>query len=125
MSNVSNPNFTTSNGGQEIGSATGGPMFPGPDQLSLNGQTDLSSLIKGPGGAYIKSITIEYYEGDVYHSKIVVNGCGPTGFEQSVSIEFYLEGGEQVSLTLKSTTLEDHTVKCRTEGLISFTWNFA
>lgn len=125
MSNVNNPNFTTSNGGQEIGSASGGPMFPGPDLLSLNGQTDLSNLIKGVGGSYVKSISIEPYEGVEFKNKIVVNGCGPTGAMQSVSMEFYMEGGEPVSLTLKSSSLEEHTVKCRTEGLVNFTWNFA
>jgi hypothetical protein len=125
MSNVSNPNFTTNNGGQEIGSASGGPMFSGPAQLVLNGQTDLSNLIKGVGGSYVKGISIESYDGVEYHAKIVVTGCGPTGAMQSVSMEFYMEGGEQVSLTLKSSSLEDHTVKCRTEGLISFSWNFA
>lgn len=123
-SQASNPNFTSSNCGSDIGSATGGPMYPGPAKVAINGNTDLSKCIVGPHGAYLNWITIEPYQGVVYKNKIRVNGRGPSGFGQRVLLTFTMASGEQCTLTLASTTVEDHTVKCRTSGLVLIAWNF-
>jgi len=121
---VSNPNFTSSNCGSQVGSASGGPMYPGSAQVAINGNTNLSQCIMGAGGSYVNSISIETYDGVVYSNKIVVNGRGPSGFGQRVDLTFTMLGGEQVTISMASTSVEDHTVKCRTEGLIQIDWNF-
>lgn len=121
---TSNPNFSSSNCGQDIGSATGGPMYPGTAQAAINGNTNLSQCILGPHGAFLNWISIESYDGVVYKNKIRVNGRGPSGFGQRVGLTFTMESGEQVTLSLASTTVEDHTVKCRTSGLVLIAWNF-
>jgi hypothetical protein len=125
MSNVtSNPVFTTTGEGSQT--ANGGPMFSGPDLLELNGQTDLSSIITGPNGAYVKNITIEPYDGylsGMYHFQIVAIGCGPSGFGNRMYLDFINESGETASLSLASTSEESHMVKCKTDGLISFNWH--
>ena len=121
---TSNPSFISSNCGQASGSATGGPMYPGTADVSINGSTNLSQCIRGFNDSYVNTISIEPYDAPVYHNKIVVNGRGPSGFGARVEMTFVMEGGEQVTLTMRSTTVEDHTVKCRTSGLIQIIWNF-
>jgi hypothetical protein len=121
---ASNPNFTSSNCGSDIGSASGGPMYPGTAKVAINGNTDLSKCILGPHGAVVNWIDIEDYGGVVYKNKIRVNGRGPSGFGQRVLLTFTMQSGEQVTLTMASTTVEDHTVKCRTSGLVLIAWNF-
>lgn len=121
---VSNSKFSTSNYGSGIGAATGGPMLPGPDKVSINGSTDLSKCIKGYNDSYIEWIAIEDYRGVVYKNKIRVKGRGPSGFGQRVHMTFYMQYGEQVTLSIASTSVEEHTVKCRTEGLVMITWDF-
>src|SRR5436305_14921447 len=63
---ASNPEFTSSNCGSEIGSATGGPLYPRDGKASINGNTDLSQCIKGQRGSHINSIAMETYKGVVY-----------------------------------------------------------
>jgi len=116
--------FSSSNCGSQIGAASGGPMYPGTALASINGSTNLSQCIKGAGGSYVNSISIEPYGGVVYSNKIVVNGRGPSGFGQRVKLTFTMQGGEQVTLDLASTSVGDHTVKARTEGLVQIAWDF-
>jgi len=121
---ISNPNFTTSNCGQAIGAATGGPLYSGGGDLILNGNTDLSSCICGSASdAYVQRIYIEPRTAPVYHYEIHVFGRGPAGFGARMDLEFTMAGGETASLSLASTTPEDHFVKVRTDGLVQFTWN--
>ncbi|RKH58236.1 hypothetical protein [Corallococcus aberystwythensis] len=115
--------FTSTNCGASIGTATGGPMLPGSALVSINGSTDLSQCIKGDGGSYVQKISIESYEGDVYTAKIVVTGCGPSGMGHRSDFTFTMSSGEAVTLSIASTSLEDHTVKCRTTGLVQIGWN--
>jgi hypothetical protein len=125
MSNVtSNPVFTTTGEGSQM--ANGGPMYSGPDLLELNGQTDLSSIITGPNGAYVKYITVTTYDGfmsETYPFQIVAIGCGPSGAGMRLYLDFINESGETASLSLASTSEESHFVKCKTDGLISFNWH--
>jgi hypothetical protein len=122
---ASNPKFTSSNCGSEIGSATGGPLYPRDGKASINGNTDLSQCIKGQRGSHVNSIAMETYKGVVYRYKIRVNGRGPSGFGQRAHLTFTLEGGEEATLSIASTTVEDHTVKIRTGGLVLIAWNFS
>ncbi|RKG90692.1 hypothetical protein D7W82_03040 [Corallococcus sp. CA049B] len=115
--------FSSTTCGSSIGTATGGPMLPGSALVSINGSTDLSQCIKGDGGSYVQKISIESYEGAVYTNKIVVTGRGPTGMGHRSDFTFTMASGEAVTLTIASTTLEDHTVKCRTTGLVQIDWN--
>jgi hypothetical protein len=121
---ANNPNFKSPNCGSPIGSATGGPMGASMT-ASINGSTNLSQCIKGPRGAYINSISIERYEGAVYRYKIRVNGRGPSGFGQRAHLTFTTQQGEECTLSLASTTVKDHTVKCKTGGLVLIAWNFS
>ncbi len=125
MSNVtSNPVFTKADEGPPT--ANGGPMFSGPDLLQLNGQTDLSTIVTGMNGAYVKSITVGPNLGAMpqyYPYWITVVGCGPSGFENRLYLKFTNQGGETATLSLSSTSEESHFVKCVTDGLVSFTWS--
>ncbi len=125
MSNVSsNPVFTTTGEGSQT--ANGGPMFTGPDLLELNGQTDLSTIITGQNGAYVKNITVEPYDGfmsETYPFQIIAIGCGPSGAGMRLYLDFINESGETATLSLASTSEESHMVKCKTDGLISFNWH--
>jgi hypothetical protein len=119
MSNI----FTTNNCGSAIGAASGGPMGPDDGDMVLNGSSDLSSCICGDASdSYLERVWVEAYSGAQYHYKIHAFGAGPSGLGNRLHLMFTMAGGEQVTLTLASTTPEDHDVKCITTGIVQMTW---
>src|SRR5262245_27569105 len=99
-----------------------GPMQLG-SQLNLNSSSDLSQIIVGNKGAYVK--TIQYvYTGGLRSSTIKVYGQGPAGTESgSLNMWFLTFGGFVHTLSLTSTSLEWHQDSFEdSSGIISIWW---
>lgn len=117
-------NFTSNTCNNAVGSASGGPFTPDDGKMIINGSSDLSACICGAASdAYIEQIWVEDYEGVQYHYKIHVLGRGPSGMGNTLDLKFFIGNVETVTLSLSSTTVEDHDVKCINKGVTMFTWD--
>ncbi|MET1080700.1 MAG: hypothetical protein ABWY06_22040 [Pseudomonas sp.] len=118
-----NPNFSSSDNGQLSGSASGGPLGPDDGNMIINGSTNLAECICGAASdAYVQQVWVENYEGAQYHYKIHALGRGPSGIGNKLNLTFITAANEKVTLSLSSTTEEDHDVKCVTAGVIQMEW---
>lgn len=114
-------NFTSSDCGQDSGTATGD--LPIDYQMSINGDTDLSNCIVGPSGAYVQSIHYKS-RGGIRHGEVIVYGAGPSGTGSGrLHLVFESAGGEQHTLSLFSSSPGEHTDRFEdTTDLVSVRW---
>lgn len=114
-------NFTTTNQGQDAGTAQGSMAIN--SQVSINGSTDLSQIIVGPNGAFVQSITYESFSGIARHGVIYVYGQGPAGMG-SGSLKLIVttpNGTHDLSLTSSSPSC--HTDRFEdTAAITTITW---
>ncbi|APR88670.1 hypothetical protein A7982_14019 [Minicystis rosea] len=104
--------FTTQNAGQCPGTATGNmPSSPAVSLVSINGSTDLSNVIVGPSGAYVKTIGYRLFDGIARSGELIVDGQGPMGMGSgSLKITVTTANGTH-DLSLTSSKFGEHTDK--------------
>lgn len=100
------------------GSASGVPMVVSSpkglqpnEQVSVNGNTDLSACLVGNDGACVYSITLNAKPGVLYDYDIVVDARGPSGFGSgSIYLAFTDQTGDTYKLSVYSSSRSKHTV---------------
>ena len=120
-SDLQTSNFTTQDAGKTVGTAQGD--LPQGSQVSINGSVDLSAIIVGPAGAFVKTINYEHLDGIARNSVVNVYGQGPEGMGSgSMKLTFVTANGTH-DLSLTSSSPGWHSDKFSDGSPItSITW---
>jgi hypothetical protein len=106
---TSTADFTSSNCGSHKGVATSATGLAPGQTVTINGNSDLSSCITGPGNGAVYSIELQPDSG-FYNYIITVIAQGPTGAFNSMYLHFTDETGDTYKLWLYSSRKQQHTV---------------
>ncbi|EJL37974.1 hypothetical protein PMI01_00384 [Caulobacter sp. AP07] len=109
MSNLPVANFTTSDAGQNVGTAVApsGVTLNVGDQLSINGSTDLSKIIVGNSSALVNAIQLQ--TGSFTQYELQIQGQGPAGAGSGSLVVTIIDGdGDSHWLKLNSSTNKVH-----------------
>ena len=119
--NLPTSNFTTSDQGQQSGTAQGNASIN--SQVTINGSIDLSEIIVGPNGACVETITYESFDGIARNSVVYVYGQGPEGMGSgSLQLVFTTQNGTH-TLALTSSTASCHSDRFSDgSNLLSIKW---
>ena len=114
--------FTTSNCGQEEGTATG--VLQPDEYVAINGSTDLSQCIVGKDGARIFWIMLQKQAG-FYEYKLTIMAQGPSG-TGSGYFRLYFTDQEPDTYKLKifSSTKETHELRYNSKepNIVTIKW---
>jgi len=112
-------NFSSSNCGQVQGTASGPALMPNAGLLAINGNTNLSSCICGTSSdAAVQQVWVSINPPDnkVYRYCIFVNAQGPTGLGTNLWLVFTDATGDQYTLKIHDSSLEQHFLQYNSTG---------
>lgn len=111
-------NFSSSNGGQVQGVASGPRLMPDAGLLAINGNGNLSSCICGASSdaAVYQVWVAKNPPGSLYTYCIYINAKGPTGLGTNLWLVFTDETQDQYKIKIHDSSLKQHTLQYNSTG---------
>lgn len=116
--------FTCSQPGENSMATADTLLSPG-QSVMINGETDLSDIIKFNDGGFVRSIKLEKNNG-IYGYVVKVDASGPSGpFSGSGYLNFVDRTGDYYKLSITKHKEDEHTVKFNSDKpeITKITWN--
>ena len=117
-------NFKGKSGQNSVANATETGLRAG-QMVAINGNTDLSSIMRGNADACAYTITCSD-SGGIYDYILSVTAKGPEGFGSgNLYLEFTDKSGDTYSLKIYSSKKELHTLRYSSEkpAIVKIKWN--
>ena len=103
----------------------GGKPMPLHSDMLINGERDLSGIVKGKSGACVYSVTFTNSPNPIYDYQVLVDAQGPKGMGSgSLHLIFEDETRDGYKLAITSSTRKRHTVDFNSSepGIVRFDW---
>ena len=105
--------------------ARGGKAMQTQSDMSINGTTDLSKIVRGNAGACVYGIRLTNSPNPIYEYQMLVDAQGPKGMGSgSLHLLFEDETRDGYKLAITSSTRKRHTVSFNSKGpgIVRFDW---